>query len=128
MQPAVSAQEPVPALAATEVPAVLGEPPVPRAALEASGIEMAAFSLIESGLRFIETIASDHASGSSGTTPASRLDQPLDGLFTRDARTNRPVLSIPLPESVTRERLSGAIFALLNAFGGAAKVPGGLSK
>jgi hypothetical protein len=38
-------------------------------------------------------------------------------LFARDARTNRPALTIPLPESVTQERLVGAVTALLNAFG-----------
>jgi hypothetical protein len=53
----------------------------------------------------------------SGKAP----DQLLPTLFTRDARTNRSALSIPLPESVTLERLAGALLALLNKFGPAAR-------
>jgi len=81
-----------------------------------NGVAIAAASLLEAGLRFIETIASDRVAGSSENTPATRLDQSLSGLISRDAKTNRPMLSIPLPESVTQERLTGAIAALLNAF------------
>jgi len=81
-----------------------------------NGVAIAAASLLEAGLRFIETIASDRVAGSSANTPATRLDQSLSGLISRDAKTNRPMLSIPLPESVTQERLTGAIAALLNAF------------
>jgi hypothetical protein len=125
MQAAVRGQEPVPAVTGAAVPASIGGPSAPGAGSERSGIETAAASFIEAGLRFIETIASDRGAASSGVAPASRVDQPLAGLFTRDARTNRPVLSIPLPESVTPDRLSSAIFALLNAFGGAAKASGG---
>jgi hypothetical protein len=80
--------------------------------------------LIEAGLRFIEAIASNCGAGNSEAAPTNVNNQPLAGLFTRDARTNRPALSIPLPESVTQERLSGALSALLNAFGGAAKAGG----
>jgi hypothetical protein len=49
------------------------------------------------------------------------LDQPLSRLFTRDARTNRPALTIPLPASVTQERFTGVLSALVNAFSQAAK-------
>jgi hypothetical protein len=124
MQAAVNEQEPALAptsMAASAASASIGNPPAPEAALERS-IETAAASFIEAGLRFLETIASGDGTGS---TPASRLDQPLAGLFTRDGRTNRPVLSIPVPESVTPERISGAISALLNAFGGTVKASGG---
>jgi hypothetical protein len=38
----------------------------------------------------------------------------LSGLFTRDGATNRPVLSIPLPESLNQERLAAAISGLVN--------------
>ena len=44
-----------------------------------------------------------------------RLDQVLSSLFTRDPRTSRAALTIPLPESVTQERCSNAISVLLNA-------------
>jgi hypothetical protein len=58
--------------------------------------------------------ASDHTAGGPVDASANRLDQTLSRLFTRDTRTNRPVLSISLPESVTQERTVGAVSALLN--------------
>jgi SNF2 family DNA or RNA helicase len=125
VQAPVVAQEPAPALASAPVPAAIGGPPAPKAALEASSVEMAAASFIEAGLRFIESIASDRAAGNSAGATPHRLDQAMSGLFKWDARTNRPALSIPLPESVTQERLGAAISALLNTFGGAAKASGG---
>jgi SNF2 family DNA or RNA helicase len=82
----------------------LPSPPSPQ-----SGVETAAASLIEAGLKFVESLVSNGSASEA-----------LAGLFTRDARTNRPVLSIPLPESVTQERLAGGVSALLKAFGPAA--------
>ncbi len=121
---AVSARKPVPAPMSTEVVASISGPPAPGYGSELSGIQTAAASFIEAGLKFIETITAGQGAGDSEVALSSRFDQPLAGLFTRDARTNRPVLSIPLPESVTQERVSGALSALLNAFGGAAKASG----
>ncbi len=89
--------------------------------MEGNGVEMAAASLFEAGLRFIESIASGTAASSSAGSSGGRLDQPMSRLFTRDARTNRPALTIPLPESITQERLTGALSALLNTFRQAAK-------
>jgi len=90
--------------------------PVPLKAMAAAaaqqaagGIETAAAGLIEAGFKFIESMASDGA--------GSRLEQILSGLFTRDAATNRPVLSIPLPESVSQERIARAISGLVNTLG-----------
>jgi SNF2 family DNA or RNA helicase len=74
----------------------------------AGGIETAAAGLIEAGVKFIESITSDGAAG--------RLEQILSCLYTRDVRTNRPVLSIPLPESVSQESLARGISGLLNLF------------
>jgi hypothetical protein len=88
------------------------------------GAGAAVATLIEAGLRFIEAIASDRVAGNSEVAPPSRKNQPLAELFAREARTNRPVLSIPLHESVTQQRLSGALAALLHAFGGTAKASG----
>ena len=120
----VRVQEPTPAPAGKEVFASTGEASAPGSGSECSGIETAAATLIEAGLKFIEAIASDHGAGNSAGAPPSRKNQPLSELFTRDARTNRPVLSIPLPVSVTQERLSGALSALLNSLGGTAKASG----
>ena len=66
---------------------------------------------------FLESLAARSAPGNSGSSPAGGLEQILSGLFTRDARTNRPALSIPLPESITQERLTTALSALLKSFG-----------
>lgn len=121
---AVSARKPVPAPMSAEVVASISGPPAPGYGSELSGIETAAASFIEAGLKFIETIAAGQGAGDSEISLSSRFDQPLAGLFTRDSRTNGPVLSIPLPESVTQERVSGALSALLNAFGSAAKASG----
>ena len=104
-QAAVSMEEPAPASTGTEAFASTDGPPAPGSGSGRSCIETSAATLIEAGLRFIEAIASDRVAGNSEVAPPSRKNQPLAELFTRDARTNRPVLSIPLPESVTQERL-----------------------
>ncbi len=83
----------------------------------AAGIDKAAAGLLEAGVKFIESIASEGPAGSSAEASGSRFEQILSGLFTRDAQTNRPVLSIRLPESVTQERLATAISGLVNALG-----------
>jgi SNF2 family DNA or RNA helicase len=124
-QNAGSLQELAPALPAATVRAAIGESPAPGHASGHSGIQMAAASFIEAGLRFLETIGSGDGAGRADAASASGVDRLLAGLFTRDARTDRPVLSIPLPESVTQERLSGALSAVLSAFGGAAKAVDG---
>ena len=83
----------------------------------ASGIESAAAGLIEAGVRFMESIAADDTAGAGDGAPGGRLEQILSALFTRDTRTNRPALSIPLPESITQERLATAISGLVNTLG-----------
>jgi hypothetical protein len=41
----------------------------------------------------------------------------LASLVSRDPQTNRPVLSIPLPQALDQDRLTRAISAFLGAFG-----------
>jgi hypothetical protein len=81
--------------------------------------------LIEAGVKFIESIFHGGAGGSSGSASVSQLEKILSGLCTRDARTNRPVLSIPLPESMSQERIgrtiSGLVDSLARAVSGAGK-------
>jgi hypothetical protein len=83
-----------------------------------AGIETAAAGLIEAGVKFMESIGTDGA--------GSRFEQILSGLCKRDAGTNRPVLSIPLPESLSQERIaraiSGLVTSLGRAFSGADKI------
>ena len=107
--------DPVPAapVALTQTPATAREAsPSPASAHNA--VEGAAASLMEAGLKFVESMASADSAGDA-----------LAGLFTRDGRTNRPVLSIPLPESVTQERLIAAVSTLLRTFGRTAAGAGG---
>jgi hypothetical protein len=66
----------------------------------------AAAGLLEAGIKFLESMTSDRP-----------LDQVLSGLISRDPGTNRPVLSIPLPESITEGRLTSAIAGLLGRLG-----------
>jgi superfamily II DNA or RNA helicase len=80
-----------------------------RAAAQSTDFEQAAAGLIETGVRFLESLA---AVGQR--TPA---DQALSNLVSVDPRTNRPVLSIPLPKSVDQDRLVRALSAVLGAFG-----------
>jgi SNF2 family DNA or RNA helicase len=81
-------------------------PPQALPAGPAGGAEKAAAALLEAGLQFIESIGD------------------LSNLFTRDARTNRPMLSIPLPESFSPERLTAAFSGLIGRLGGALSKPG----
>ena len=90
----------------------------------ADGIGMAAAGFLEAGLKFIESIASQGAAGSSTDAPEGRLEQLLSGLFRHDTQTNRPALSIPLPASLTQERLATAISGLVNALGRVVSPPG----
>ncbi len=85
-------------------------------------LELAAASFIEAGLRFIESIATASTAGPSEGESARRLDRNLLSLFTRDDRTNRPALTIPLPESVTQERFTSAVSALVNTLGQAGAI------
>ncbi len=92
------------------------KPVLDRAPAEArvDGIGLAAEGLIEAGVRFIESLASGAAAKVSAA-PDVHIGPSLSGLFTRDARTNRTLLSIPLPESVSQDRLTTAVATLLNA-------------
>jgi superfamily II DNA or RNA helicase len=90
----------------------------------ASGIEMAAAGLIDAGVKFIQSIAGAGSAGSSTEASGSPLEQMLSALFTRDTRTNKPVLSIPLPESLSQERLTAAISGLVNTLGRAVSAAG----
>lgn len=116
MQPPSDGQAEQPGVAGAIVSQPAAAPPIAAHPPNGNGIEHAAASFFEAGLKLIESIAANAAGGAAGA-PANRLNQALAALFTRDARTNRSALTIPLPESVTQERLSGAISTLLSAFG-----------
>jgi hypothetical protein len=104
-----------------DVPGVSVTPkPMAGVAPDAGAIAAAAAGLVEAGIEFIESIASSGTAGSSVAAPGRPFEQILSGLFTQDAQTKAPVLCIPLPESVNRERLAAAISRLVNSLGRAA--------
>jgi SNF2 family DNA or RNA helicase len=81
----------------------------PAAGSQSTGFEQAAAGLVETGVRFLESLAAVAQSAPTGAG--------LSSLVSRDPRTNSPVLSIPLPQSVDQDRLTRAISGLLSAFG-----------
>jgi hypothetical protein len=85
----------------------LPSPIVPDAA-------QAAAKLLEAGLNFLEMIAPPVPGVARSTDRLKPIERALSALFRTDAQTQRPVLTVPLPESFTTERLAGAIGGLLN--------------
>lgn len=83
--------------------------PPAASARPSTEFEQAAAGLIEMGVRFLESLM---AAGQDAP-----LGETLSNLVTVDPRTDRPALSIPLPKSVDRKRLIGALSAVLGAFG-----------
>src|ERR1017187_3568909 len=81
----------------------------PATASQPAAFEQAAAGLIENGVRFLESLAAVAQSAPTG--------EGLSSLLARDPRTNSPVLSIPLPQSVDESRLIRAISAFVSAFG-----------
>jgi SNF2 family DNA or RNA helicase len=89
-------------------PAVKPPPPQPSAIANTGGaIESAVAGLFEAGAKLIESIATEASTNS--------LERLLSGLFKRDAVTQKPTISIPLPESLSQERLAKALSGLLRA-------------
>ena len=103
-------QAPAKAVPVQSVPVSAPPAAPPVAPAPAGGFEQAAAGLIETGGRFLESLAAVARSAPTG-------EGGLPGLVSRDPQTNRPVLSIPLPESVDQDRVMRAISALLGAFG-----------
>ncbi len=94
---------------ATPQPFPEAQPTGATAASPPIGFEQAAAGLIETGVRFLEALGAVARSAPTG--------EGLSNLLSRDPRTNTPVLSIPLPQSVDQGRLMQAVSALVSAFG-----------
>jgi superfamily II DNA or RNA helicase len=75
--------------------------------------------LLEAGLNFLEMIAPPASRAATAAKLSQPIERALSALFRTDAQTRRPVLTVPLPESFTTERLAGAISGLLSRFTGA---------
>lgn len=82
-----------------------------------NSIEAAAASFLEAGLKLLESFTAGSDATSAPDASAKPLQQALSGLFSLDPRTNRPALTIPLPESVTQERLAGVFSSFLRTLG-----------
>jgi SNF2 family DNA or RNA helicase len=98
-------------------PAALPHPLAPDPAAQADGFEQHAGALIETGLRFLESLAAIVQSTPAGTTAEQPIGQPLSSLVSHDPNTGRKTLSIPLPQSIDEDRLTRAIAGVLSAFG-----------
>lgn len=116
--PAV-APMPVPSVEATTTPTALAAPGGNGSGLAAATeaelgeFEKAAAGLIEAGVTFLESIAA--SAGNPPSVQGGGAQHPLSTLFSRDPRTNRPTLSIPLPASITEDRLAKVVGGLLRA-------------
>jgi SNF2 family DNA or RNA helicase len=95
-----------------EQPARPAPPPPPEPAAppqpdSSQVFAQAATRFLEAGLQWIESFVPPRtmAAAASATT-----------LLRTDPQTSRPVLAIPLPESINAERLAGAISGLLSRF------------
>ena len=90
-------------------PAALPHLVAPEPALQAHGLEQHAGALIETGLRFLESLAAIVQSTLAGTTAEQPLGQRLSSLVSHDPNTGRKTLSIPLPQLIDEDRLTRAI-------------------
>jgi superfamily II DNA or RNA helicase len=100
-----------PASPSAEMPPSASVPPqfgISPVAVQPPGFEEAVAGLMETGVRFLESLA-NMVQAAPGSNSSS--------LISRDPRTDRPVLSIPLPQTVDQNRLMLAISGLLSAFG-----------
>jgi superfamily II DNA or RNA helicase len=78
---------------------------------------LAAARFLEAGLTLLESLSSpcsaEVARATEGFEPIKRA---LSTLLRRDAQTQRPTLAIPLPDSITAERLARVISGFLGNF------------
>jgi superfamily II DNA or RNA helicase len=116
--PAGAAAEPAPpAPGVPPPPAALPQPVAPGPAAQARSMEQTAGGLIETGLRFLESLAAIVQSTPAGTAADQPIVQRLSSLVSHDQNTGRKTLSIPLPQSIDADRLTRAIAGVLSAFG-----------
>jgi hypothetical protein len=101
-------------------PSKVEEPVSTGSGVPASGengvgtVERAAVGLAKAGLAFLQSIAAELESRSAHTA-GPQGQGALSSLFSRHPQTNHPMLSIPLPESFTAERMTQAVAQFLSA-------------
>lgn len=77
-------------------------------------VTQAAAKLLEAGLNFLESLAAPPSGVTNVTDHSKQLARSFSSLLHTDPRSRRPVLTIPLPESLTAERIGHAMGGLLN--------------
>jgi hypothetical protein len=87
-------------------------------ALPAPDVGQAAAKLLEAGLALLETIAPPAPNLVGPPDHLKAIERDISSLLRIDAQTQRPVLTVRLPESITAERVAGAISSLLSKLGG----------
>ena len=87
-------------------------PPAPPAVPVRPDPVNAGQALLEAGLRFLESIAAP-ADGASASNP---IEAAISRLVRTDPVSQRPVITLPLPESLTIGRIAGALAGLLGQF------------
>ena len=80
----------------------------PRSGFFVPDARQAVSKFLEAGLTLLESLSSP--SGADGFGP---IERGLATLLRTDAQTRRPTLEIPLPESITAERLARVITGFL---------------
>jgi SNF2 family DNA or RNA helicase len=90
----------------------------PAGGRERSSFEDAAAGLIDAGVRFLESLGSHLGGRISEQRPDDPVQRLISPLIQTDPRTNRPVLAIPLPDSVGQERLVAALSGLVAGLAG----------
>ncbi len=107
----------VPVTGATPPPEM--PPPSPVGApVSPAPVVQAAASFLEAGLKFLESLAPPGTAVAKTTSPVQPLEGYISKLFRPDPETRRPMLAIPLPETFTAERLTGALSGLLSRLSG----------
>jgi superfamily II DNA or RNA helicase len=81
-------------------------------------VGQAAAKLLEAGLSFLETIAPPATGVARSTDHSKTIERAFSSLLRIDTQTRRHVLTVPLPESLTAERVAGAISGLLGKLAG----------
>jgi superfamily II DNA/RNA helicase len=84
-----------------------------RSGLSAPDARQAVSKFLEAGLTLLESLSS-----SSGAAGFGSIERGLSTFLRIDAQTRRPTLEIPLPESITAERLARVITGFLGNLAG----------
>ncbi len=82
-------------------------------------VGQAAAKLLEAGLSFLETIALPGTGAARSTNYSRIIERAFSSLVRADPQTQRRVFTLPLPESLTAERVANAVSGLLSRLGGA---------